>query len=177
MRGNLGDLKTNDKSYFITYRGSGGNLPDKYLRNGFAFYKLPVLEPNAKNPQLLCMSETLKLPFEFGDDFRDPSVLAAAPGIVVGLQLEGPCERQSIDVAINGKTLECFEQGGTIMKFHAKPELFLLGMNNVTIKFDATSQQSLQKVKIIDFYIKVTFKNKTSNSTVKPVGKTIETEH
>lgn len=173
MRGNLDDLKTSDKIYFITYRGSGGDRPDKYLRNGLAFYKLPVLEPGAKIPQWLCMGESLKLPFEFGDDFRDPSVLAAAPEIVVGLQLEVACGQQSIDVAINGKTLECFSKADSIMMFHAKPEFFIPGMNNVTIKLGDQPQQPIRKIKIIDLYIKVTFKNKPLNST----GKAIIQQH
>lgn len=127
MRGNMDDIRLDDKTYFITYR----YYPlDLYVSTGAHYNNLQKLSPVTPTP--LFPGKPVEYSLDFGDDFSNPVVKQAQPTVTVST-VTGEDSGKRLQISVNDIPLKPATSRGTNTTFFAPTEIFKPGLNKVTV--------------------------------------------
>ncbi len=127
-------LQEHNKVYYLRVRGSGGYLPDFYLRNGDRFNNLPNLEPH--EPKIITIEDPYKFSLFIGDDLSHPEVKLLNPQVTAHIAADAP-ENAKLYLKLNGKKFST-NRNKNIFSADIPAELLKKGDNYFEICIDDT---------------------------------------
>jgi hypothetical protein len=148
MRNDIRDLDGIDKTYFGTYVGGGGYLPQHFLVGGRDFWKTTGVNPAF--PVKLASGRSHAFDLVFGDDFAAARRKGVRPTVKVQVltSLEGTLPPT---VKVRGKALADGSQKKGIATFAVEETCFAKGDNAVEIV-------APEDMTLYDFSVRVTFR-------------------
>ena len=147
MRHDIRDLDGIDKTYFGTYVGGGGYLPQHFLVGGREFWKTTGVNPAF--PEKLAAGKSHSFDFIFGDDLAAAKRKGKAAKVVVRV-LTDLKDTTLPTVKVRGKALTGGTQKNGIATFVADDATFAKGENAVEII-------APENMTLLDFFVRVTF--------------------
>ena len=148
MQHDIRDLDGIDKTYFATYVGGGGYLPQNFLVGGNGFWKTTGVNP--AYPEKLAKGAGHAFEFIFGDDLAASKKKGKQAKIAVCVltDLKGTA---APTVRVRGTTLAGGTQKDGIATFFVEDICFAKGVNAVEII-------APEDMTLYDFSVRVTFK-------------------
>ena len=147
MRHDIRDLDGIDKTYFGTYVGGGGYMPESFLVGGREFWKMTGVNPAF--PVKLAEGAGHAFEFVFGDDLAAASRKGLMPQVEVRVLTDLAGDRLPT-VKIRGTALAGGTQKDGIATFVADDATFIKGANSVEIV-------APEAMTLHDFSVQVTF--------------------
>ncbi len=140
FRGNLDNIRFDDKNYFISYRDKH---PDSYIPDGHKYQTLRPLSP--QTPGLLSPGTPLEYLLEFGDDLSRPDVQDRKPQLTACLQT--PLPPAAISLKINDREISGGESGPNgIISWPVPIDVPKPGLNKITFSLTGAPVPSSDKV-------------------------------
>ena len=130
MSHDIRDLDGIDKTYFGTYVGGGGYLPQSFLVGGMDYWKMTGVNP--AYPEKLAKGARHKFEFVFGDDLAAAKRKGKTAKVDVRVltDLKGTA---SPNVKVRGKTLAGATQKDGMATFFVDDRCFVKGANAVEV--------------------------------------------
>jgi hypothetical protein len=147
MRGNLDDIRLEDKRYFISYLHYS---PDTYLKNGHKYSSLKNI--SQYSPVLVKPGQPLKFILEIGDDFNHPDVKKETPTMTAYVDAADNNGKNLI-IKVNGHKLNKIKSYGIrskwLTRFNASLNYFKPGVNEIILEALPVSGSSQQELLIM----------------------------
>ena len=147
MRGNLDDIRLENKRYFISYLHYS---PDTYLKNGHKYSSLRGL--SQYSPILVKPGQPAKLIMEIGDDFKHPDVKKETPAMTAFADTADYNGKKLI-IKVNGHRLKKIKSYGKrskwLTRFNAPLKYFKPGVNEVILEALPASDSGKQELLIM----------------------------
>ena len=128
MCGDLEDIRTQSKRYFVTYRAIGN--AGRYLKEGSTYAALADL--SAQHPAKL-KSGSADYPIYVWDNLAELKKKQIAPEVGLTTEAIIPTGTE-LEVTLNGRKLELLKKQAGIQRFALPPEALKYGENKVQIK-------------------------------------------
>lgn len=147
MRGNMDDIRLEDKRYFISYLHYS---PDTYLKDGHKYSSLKGL--SQYSPVMVKPGQPMKFTLEIGDDFNHPDVKKATPAMTASVDTADDNGKNLI-IKVNGHKLKKIKSYGRrskwLTRFDAPLSYFKPGVNEVVLEALPAIDSSKQDILIM----------------------------
>lgn len=127
MRGNLDDIRLDDKTYFISYRY---RFPGMYLKNGEKYNNLKEISPHT--PVLIQPGKPEKFLLEIGDDFSGKSI-KSNPVLTAYADIDAEQGKRLV-IKLNGQKLPELQVENNVTSFSVPLHIIKAGKNEVEVE-------------------------------------------
>jgi len=150
MCGELADIKTLSKRYFVTYRPVG--YAGRFLKEWRGYATLAEL--SSHRPAKL-KSGSAEYPLYVWDNLAELKKVQMIPALLLTTEAVIPTDTD-LDVSLNGRKLELLKKQAGCQKFAVPPEAVKYGANKVQLKAKGRNKSGLE-VEVRNLALDVTF--------------------
>jgi len=147
MRGNMDDIRLDDKQYFISYLYYE---PKRYLKNGDKYNKRRKI--SQYSPVMVYPDKPLKFVLEIGDDFNHPDVKKSMP-VMTAYADTADYNGKNLVLKVNGHKLRKIKTYGFrsewLTQFAAPLQFFKPGVNELEVLALPNSEAKEQEMEIM----------------------------